>query len=256
VALPLRDDSPVRRTPWVTYGLILACTLVFLFVQPPPFQRGAEPTNGRSEVETVVRFEYRWAAVPCEVSSGRSLADGANCDSRSRLAPREAGKSVWVSLLTHLFLHGSLTHLAGNMLFLWVFGRNVEDRFGPLPYLGLYLVTGLIGTLVHVTFHSHQVVPVLGASGAIAGVMGAYLVIRPRGRILALMTSAAIQVVYVPAFVVLGLFFVTQFLTPDADQVAWQAHVGGMVAGVLLGLVLRRFVRDRAPAGAGLAFTG
>ena len=251
MALPLRDDSPARRTPWATYGLILACTLVFLFVEPSAFQRSIEPGT---DAVTVVRFEYRWGAVPCEVVAGRSLADGADCSKEARLVPRERGKNVWASLLTHLFLHGSITHLAGNMLFLWVFGRNVEDRFGPLPFLGLYLAAGVIGTLVHVAFHAHDAAPVLGASGAIAGVMGAYLVIRPRGRILTVMTSAAVQVVYVPAFVVLGLFFVTQFLTPDSDRVAWQAHVGGMIAGALLALVLRGVVRDRTPA-APLAFS-
>ena len=257
MALPLRDDTPVRRTPWVTYGLILACTLVFLFVQPAAFQRGVEPGD---DVRSVVSFEYRWAAVPCEVASGRALGDGADCSSSavlraSRLAPRTEHKSVWVSMLTHLFLHGSVTHLAGNMLFLWVFGRNVEDRFGPLVFLGLYLVAGVIGTLVHVAFHAHDAVPVLGASGAIAGVMGAYLIIRPRGRILTVMTSASVQVVYVPAFVVLGLFFVTQFLTPDSDSVAWQAHVGGMVAGAALALLLRRVSRTRRAPPPAIAFS-
>lgn len=247
MALPLRDDHPARRTPWVTYGLILVNILVFLFLQPPAFQQVQPDQTRRQGVSTVVRYEYKWGVVPCEIRRNRSLADGAKCSGRKSFGVSTPQKSVWLSLLTSLFLHAGVTHIAGNMLFLWVFGKNVEDRFGPLVFLVLYLVAGVAGSLVHVAFHANDAIPVLGASGAIAGVMGAYLVLRPRGRILAVMTSASLQVVYVPAFVILGLFFVTQFLTPDTDAVAWQAHVGGMVAGALLALALRAMVPDRTP---------
>ncbi len=246
MALPLRDDTPPARTPWVTYALILTCTVVLLFLQPPPFQRGIDVLDGNDEARAVLRYEYRWGAVPCEVAQGRSLADGARCDAPS--AVPKVSKSVWLALVTSLFLHANLIHLAGNMLFLWVFGGAVEERLGRGLFLLVYLTSGVVGTLVHTVFHADQAVPVLGASGAIAGIMGAYLVLRPRGRILTVMTSAAVQVVYVPAFVVLGLFFVTQFLTPDAEHVAWQAHVGGMLAGAAFALGLRAVLdRRRRP---------
>jgi len=118
---------------------------------------------------------------------------------------------------------------------------NVEDRLGAVPYLALYLLTGLVATFGHAIFHWDDAVPVLGASGAIAGVMGAYLVFRPRGRIL---TVLLWWVFYVPAWVLLGLFFVTQFLTPNEDSVAWIAHAAGMAAGFLAALVLARFFPD------------
>jgi membrane associated rhomboid family serine protease len=248
MALPLRDDSPHPRTPWVTYGIILANILVFLFVQPAAFQSGSGPDFDRTvAVRKAVRFEYKWAAIPCEIKGGRPIDGNKECKGRGLPdAIRVPEKSVWISLLSSLFLHANILHIAGNMLFLWVFGRFVEGRFGPLPFLALYLISGVAGTLLHVAFHSTEAVPVLGASGAIAGVMGAYLVVRPRGRILTVVTSASAQVVYVPAFVVLGLFFVTQFFTPNADQVAWQAHVGGMLMGAALALVLRPLVKDPA----------
>ena len=130
------------------------------------------------------------------------------------------------------------------MLFLWVFGNNVEDRLGHVPYLIFYLVGGVIATLGHVVFNQGSADPVVGASGAIAAVMGAYFVFKPRGRILTVVVSAAFQVVYIPAFVVLGLFFVTQFFTPTSSNVAWEAHAVGMGAGVLAGFVLARVFAD------------
>ncbi len=147
---------------------------------------------------------------------------------------------MWLSLLTYQFLHGSVAHLVGNMLFLWVFGRNVEDRIGPLGFLALYLVTGVVAMLGWSLANLGDVTPAVGASGAIAGIMGAYLVIHPRTRVLALVPGIIFTVVWVPAFVLLGLFFLTQFFTPDLAEVAWEAHVAGMVAGAAIALALFR----------------
>ncbi len=258
MALPLRDDRRTRRTPWATYGLILINVVVFLFLQPAWFQGAQQSSYGRRGGRVQAeRFIYKWGAVPCEVSHLKALAEDPSCDNDQPSPALVPAKSVLASLLTHMFLHASVVHLAGNMLFLWVFGRAVEDRTGPLPFLGLYLVTGLAGVLGHVLWHLGSTQPTLGASGAIAGIMGAYLVLRPRGRILTVVYTAAFQMVYVPAFVVLGLFFVTQFFTPASAHVAWVAHAAGMAMGMVLSFGLKRWFADPDEAsapGARLAF--
>ena len=246
MALPIRDDAPTRRIPWMTYTLIVVNVVVFLFLQPSALQGGeaeSENTNfSSSEEREVNAYAYKWGAIPCEIQHLEPLSEGIRCTGeRDPSEPAVSGKVVLFSLLTCMFIHGSILHLAGNMLFLWVFGNNVEDRVGPVPYLALYLLTGLVATLGHAVFHWDDAVPVLGASGAIAGAMGAYLVFRPRGRILAVLLWV---VLYIPAWVLLGLFFVTQFLTPNEDSVAWIAHAAGMAAGFLAALVLARFFPD------------
>lgn len=247
MALPLRDDAPTRRVPWMTLLLIGANVLVFLFLQPAALQGTSADAGDRADQESELNaYFYRWGAIPCEIQHLAPLSDDIACaGEREAGAPVAEDKVVLVSLLSAMFIHGSLLHLAGNMLFLYVFGRNVEDRVGPVPYLALYLLTGLIATMAHALFHWDDAVPVLGASGAIAGVMGAYLVFRPRARVLALVFWA---VVYVPAWVLLGLFFVTQFLTPDSEGVAWIAHAAGMIAGVVFAAGLARVFPDpRSP---------
>lgn len=258
MALPLRDDLPTRRFPWITLALIVVNVVVFLFVQPAGFQSGNDrndPYLERLQKERgATEFSLRYGAVACELRTGEALADHpAGCDelSPADLGPARlpTGKAIFLTLLTCMFLHGSIAHLGGNMLFLWVFGNNVEDRLGPVRYLLLYLLGGMAGTWGFVLANPRAAVPLIGASGAIAAAMGAYLALFPRGRILTAIATAAFQVVYVPAAVVLILFFVTQFLTPG-EEVAWEAHVGGMIAGFVAALVLARtpWVRRRAEA--------
>jgi membrane associated rhomboid family serine protease len=211
----------------------------FLFVQPPAFQGGGLEGGQPSTVDAE-RFTAKWAAIPCEIQHQEPRSEGIDCADHPENPPLVDGKVVLVSLFTAMFLHGSVDHLAGNMLFLWVFGNNVEDRIGPVPYLLLYLVTGVVATLGHAAFHWDEATPVLGASGAVAGVMGAYLVFRPRNRVL---TFVLYTIVYLPAWALLGLFFVTQFLTQD-EGVAWIAHAVGMVAGFLIALPLKRLFAD------------
>ncbi len=251
MALPLRDDERTRRTPWITLTLIALNVLVFLFIQPAGFQGGGiqspEDQNRYWQMQEEEAFAYRWGAVACEIATGETLASKpAGCRGEQPDDPPQ-GKSISLALLTAMFLHGSIDHLAGNMLFLWVFGSTVEDRLGRLNYLGLYLLGGMVATLGFVAVNMRSPVPLVGASGAIAVAMGAYLVLLPRGRILTVIATAAFQVVYVPAAVVLLLFFVTQFFTGD-ENVAWEAHAAGMVAGALAALVLGRIpaVRRRA----------
>lgn len=253
MALPLRDGAPTRSFPWVTAALIVLNVVVFLFVQPGGFQDPpAEDTPVWEAYEREVEaasFGYRWGTVPCELMSGETLDERPDrCTTASPVALEDQGdKSLVVALVTCMFLHGSTMHLAGNMLFLWVFGNVVEHRVGWARYLALYLAGGIVATLGFTVVNPDVADFVIGASGAIAAVMGAYLVFHPRGRILTVVVIAAFQVVYVPAAVVLVLFFVTQFFTPDA-QVAWEAHVAGMVAGVVAAVGLARLpsVRRRA----------
>lgn len=237
MALPLRDDSPPRRFPVMTWALILACVVVFAFFQPPDFQtlRGARDTRPNTE------FVYRWGAIPCEIRHVKPLDQHPPCQHEVGPAYPVHHKNVLLSLLSAMFLHGGIEHIAGNLLFLWVFGRAVEGRLGPFGLMALYLIGGVVATLTFVAANPGSTGPSLGASGAIAAVMGAYLVLRPAGRILTFLQTASLQVIYLPAWVVLGLFFVEQFFfdAHGEHQIAWQAHVGGMVFGALVAVILR-----------------
>lgn len=259
MALPVRDGLPTRRFPWITLGLIAVNVFIFLFVQPSAFQNPPDlgESQGRSEyfedlrrIDEAEEFVMRWGSVPCEIVTGEPVAEApSKCDEVETYNVPE-GKSVYLTLFTDMFLHGGVLHLAGNMLFLWVFGNNVEDRIGRLSYLVVYLLGGVAATLGYVAVNQNVSGPLIGASGAVAAVMGAYFVFHPRGRILTAIATAAFQVVYVPAAVVLGLFFVTQFFTAD-EYVAWEAHVAGMVAGFVMALGLNAVpaIRSRGRTG-------
>lgn len=249
MALPLRDDGPRRTVPWLTLGLIVANVVVFLFLQPASLQRGAADTNRLSATEDRELSEHaaRWGAVPCEIRARESRGEGGGVRCTEDIdGPIVAGKSVWASLLTHMFLHGSLFHLIGNMLFLWIFGAAVEDRLGPGPFIGLYLLSGLAGTLVFAATAWGSAAPALGASGAVSGAMGAFVVLHARRRVLSITGPLPFMAVVLPAWALVGLYFATQFLTPDDAGIAWPAHVGGLVVGGLLALAGRAVVRDPA----------
>ena len=251
MALPLRDDTPNLAPTWATWGLMLACVVIYLFLQPSPLQQRAGRTiEQRSIAYTQVEhYVDRWGVVPCEVTHQRSIHDGAACNGYPVDEPQNyPAKSVVASLFTAMFLHGSVAHLAGNMLFLWVFGRAVEQRIGHAGLLAFFVAGGLAASIGYIAVKPESVEPLVGASGAIAAVMGAYLVFRPRRRILSVFYAAGLQVVYLPAWAVLGLFLVTQFFTPGSSRVAWQAHVAGMVFGALVALVLTQLHRRAGPA--------
>jgi membrane associated rhomboid family serine protease len=149
-------------------------------------------------------------------------------------------KNVWLALVTSIFLHGSILHLAGNMLFLWVFGNNIEDHLGHVAYLVFYLAAGIIATAAHIAVQPDSTLPVVGASGAIAGVMGAYLVWFPRARVTTLIILIIIPIVTsMPAMWLLLLWFVSQFFTAADSSVAWVAHVAGFLLGVLVAALVR-----------------
>ncbi|MBW8826579.1 MAG: rhomboid family intramembrane serine protease [Acidobacteria bacterium] len=256
--LPLRDLNPTRRLTWVTVLLVGLNVAVYFLVQP-----------GQTETSATVLFNFEHAAIPCEVTTGRSLtpaeiietvhsAPGDHCHAGSRSPEAFPKKSVYLAVLLSMFFHGSVLHLAGNMLFLWIFGNNIEDRLGSLRYLVLYLVAGLVAAAAHIAVQPHSTVPVLGASGAIAGVMGAYLVWFPNARIVSLFFFLVVEI---RAKWWLGVWFVEQFFVNPNVGVAWVAHVGGFVFGVLAALALRPVRRrpgrrDRPPSGRGWGAPG
>jgi membrane associated rhomboid family serine protease len=241
--IPLKDENPTRRPPVVTLLVIAACAAIYVLWQPSPLDQ---------DVEDVV-FTYERAAIPCEIVQGRPLTaaeiqagfadpSGEGCDvpaSESGALQEFPDKSVPLSVLTSMFLHGDLVHLGGNLLFLWIFGNNIEDHLGPVRYLLFYVVAGIVATLAHVALNLDSTIPMVGASGAIAGVMGAYLVWFPNAPVRTVVAFFFITFVRVRAKWVLGFWFVLQFFTSPNSGVAWAAHVGGFVFGVLVALLVK-----------------
>jgi len=226
--IPLRDANPVRRVPIVTIGLIAACVVAFAY------ELGTQSTGGDSALE---RLFDSFGLVPAQLTSAVG-AGGGQADATGEL----------FTILTSMFLHGGWLHLIGNMLYLWIFGNNIEDRLGRLPFLLFYLAGGVAAAASQVLIAPNSEVPVIGASGAIAAVLGAYLVLYPRARILSLVFLGFFyQLLEVPALVVLGLWFVLQLIDGlaslgvenSAGGVALFEHIGGFIVGVAIGLVVR-----------------
>lgn len=228
---PVRDLNPTRVTPLITIVLIAANLFVFFGVQ------------GRAE-EGEEEFLYRRAAIACEITTGDPLspaeAQGGDCSSVAE-EPLFAEKSPWYAIFVSMFLHGSVGHLLFNMWFLWIFGNNVEEAFGKVGYLIMYLVGGIAATLVFVFANPSSTVPLVGASGAIAAVLGVYAVFFPGHRIVSLVGW---WLVPVPAALFLGIWFVAQFGL-GGTNVAWEAHAGGFAFGLIAALFLRRRLISR-----------
>ena len=239
--IPLRDENPTSRFPIVTVGLIIACVVTFLIVQPSASRSIDSPAA--SEVVDQVRFTYQYAAIPCELVRGRPLTvaeigatqlrgDTTACDTSPSGRTAFPAKSIALSILVSMFLHGGWIHLLGNMVFLWVFGNNIEDHMGSFLYAIFYLAAGAVATGAHVLLQVDSTVPVIGASGAIAGVMGAYLIWFPWARIRTLLLIGIIPLwPRLPAAVLLTVWFLMQFFTVPGSGVAWVAHVGGFAFG-------------------------
>lgn len=252
--IPLKDENPTRRTPFVTFLIIGACLWLF-FAWQPVFSTGTpvnvETGEGVIQFDEATAFTVENAAIPCEIVQGRPLtvdevvltfgqgtpeACGAGSEASSVVFPY---KSVWLSLLTSMFLHGGLLHLGGNLLFLWIFGNNIEDHMGHVRYLIFYLVGGLIASGAHIVLNLDSTIPVVGASGAIAAVMGAYLVWFPNAPVRTAVFFFFIMLVDIRAKWLLGFWFISQFFTNPNSGVAWAAHVGGFVFGVIVGYIVR-----------------
>lgn len=247
--IPLKDYNPTRRPGYVTYLIVAVCIGIFFFVQPTG-KAGFAPRTADQQVEEIT-WTLEHAAIPCEITEGRPLTvpeairtfrynDTTACADQPVGPPVEPRKNVYLAVLFSMFLHGGLLHLLGNMLFLYVFGNNVEDRLSPLVYALFYVAGGVVATAAHVGLQPHSTVPVVGASGAIAAVMGAYLVWFPNARILSIVPIFLFgMLAEIPAKWLLGFWFVSQFFISPNSGVAWAAHVGGFIFGVVVALVFR-----------------
>ena len=233
--IPLKDDTPSSTYPYVTLTIVAVNVAVFLY----------EAVLGPLGLEIFIR---RAGAIPLEVVNMVDLYPP------SFLPPP-------LTLFTAMFVHGGFFHLAGNMLFLWIFGDNIEDAMGHFKFIVFYLGTGLIASFAHIASDVYSVVPMVGASGAIAGVLGAYFLLYPRANVLTLVfLFFFVTFVRIPAVIFLGLWFFFQIMSSGAasDGVAWFAHIGGFVAGVA-GVYLfvpsaRRRRRKSPPMGGGRRF--
>lgn len=238
--IPLRDNIASRRTPWMNYLLIGASAFAFVL-------QLAAAGNDES------RIEEQWGMIPIRVLHPDQPVQ-ARMLVRAQGELREQVHTMattavppWLTLLTCIFLHGGWLHFIGNMWFLHIFGDNIEDRLGPWLYAIFYLASGVAASAVHLLTNSSSPIPTIGASGAIAGVMGAYLVLYPHARVLSLVPIFGFaQIVELPSSIFLGIWFLMQFFqgalaitTTQTGGVAWWAHIGGFVVGFCTGLVLR-----------------
>jgi len=231
--IPIGDDDRRLAGPaFVTVGLVMANLLAFFLWQ------GA----GANQVAM-----YGWTVIPAEITQGIDLVQTqyVNANGQSVPVPQAPGPTpVYLTILTAMFMHGGYAHLFGNLLYLWIFGDNVEHRLGGLRFLGFYLFCGVAATLIQIAIIPDGVIPNLGASGAIAGVLGAYMVFYPKNRVHALFVYVIISV---PSIIAIGLWIAFQFFsgygalmeTQQLGGVAYGAHIGGFVTGALLAGVIR-----------------
>lgn len=221
--IPIRDDAPRSTTPFITYFLIILNSLVFLY----------EAMLGMQSHAALNALLFQFGVVP--------RVETAILIGNTNLSPATAA----IPLFTSMFLHGSWLHVIGNMWFLWIFGDNIEDYLGHFKYLIFYLLSGLAAGVLHILFNLNSAVPSVGASGAIAGVMGGYLILYPRARVLTLVPLVIFFTFWwLPAWIFLAYWFVIQFLSGAATTIAstsqssggiaFWAHVGGFAAGILM----------------------
>ena len=215
--IPLHDDNPTRITPIVTIALIGLCVMAFFW----------QLSLGPSQEAAM----YALGVIPAVIFD------------KAQLAPQLAWVDPVLTPFTSMFLHGGFMHLGGNMLYLWIFGNNIEDAMGHGRFFIFYMVTGLGATMVHVLSDPNSTIPMIGASGAIAGILGAYFVLYPKAKIKTFVVLIIfIQIIYVPAVFILGFWFLRQIIGIGSDDIAWYAHIGGFLVGMFL---VRRFERPR-----------
>ena len=245
---PLKDNIPTRRFPVVTVVLIAMNVLAYVFLQQ---KSGIDLSGNSLDPEALTQY----AAIPYELThpGAECAATGASirCEAVARAGDQ---LPTWATAFTAMFTHAGLLHLGGNMLFLWIFGNNVEDAMGRVKFLAFYLLAGLAALGLQVAVEPNALVPTLGASGAVAGVLGGYLVLYPRARVITgIFIIFIVTLVEIPAFLVLGFWFLQQLafgafdLTTPAGGgggVAYFAHIGGFVLGLLL---IKLFATYRAP---------
>src|SRR5581483_8931387 len=247
VVLPVHDLNPLRRTPWVTYALVAANVIVLLLT--PASRDSVTGPSAQAQLCSQTAFYDHYAAIPRELTTNHPLTQVATGQPGPRPDTCYVGRPAYrkepaLSVLFAMFLHAGWLHLLGNMLFLIVFGNNIEDRFRKLPYLLFYLVCGYVAAYGFAFANQGSVQPLIGASGAIAGVLGAYLVIYPRAKVWSLVPFLFFIPVRIPAWLVLGSWFVLQWLysagyaASGGGDVAYLAHVFGFIAGAAIGLIV------------------
>jgi rhomboid family protein len=235
---PLRDNIPTDRFPVVTVALIVANVLMYFF-----FQHGTISLGDPSNTQYLCNL-YEFGTIPKEVTHPGLQLQAQGCDPFT--AP------TWLTLFTSMFMHGGLLHLGGNMLFLWIFGNNVEDSMGPVKFIVFYLLGGLAADAGQIAFSINSTIPSIGASGAVAAVLGGYLVLFPRARVVTLVFIIFFfTILELPAIFFLGIWIVQQALfayfdlfqpSGNGGGVAYFAHIGGFVFGLLL---IRVFANER-----------
>jgi membrane associated rhomboid family serine protease len=243
VALPLYDNQPTRRAPLVTYLLIAANVVIFMLSPVASIGHRSEPdTQSKCEQAT---FLLKYGAVPKEMINNRQ--EPVPAEIAEVCHPKPFHKRPWLSALSSMFLHGGVTHILGNMVYLFIFGAATEDRLGRFRFLVFYLLVGYIAAYGFALTYPGSLTPLVGASGAIAGVLGSHLVLYPRSRTIALVLS--VIPFRLPSWALLAQFFVFQwFSLGDQSSTAYVAHIYGFVAGMICGLLVRRggFARKSA----------
>jgi membrane associated rhomboid family serine protease len=224
---PIKDDNPTELVPVVTLALIAACVAVWVWIQGAGFQESVLTDSVCS-----------LGAIPAELTGAGGGSFGGS--------PCRPGGITWSALVTSMFLHGSWMHLIGNMWFLWIFGNNIEDSMGHLRFLAFYLICGLAAAGAHIALDPASTIPMVGASGAISAIMGAYLVLYPKARVDTLFIIVVfIRVIPLPAWIMLGYWMLLQVSGVlvasgvEGGGVAYAAHAGGFVAGVVLIFLFR-----------------
>ncbi len=248
---PLKDDIPTRRFPYLTVALIVANVAMFFFFQGAFIDSDSE-FNQKVVDYGAIPYELSNPGETCETS-----ADGQRllCEGQPGVSGQPDDQpSTWLTILTSMFMHGGLLHLGGNMLFLWIFGNNIEDSMGPLRFLAFYLLGGAAAVAAQTVVDPSAAVPTIGASGAVAAVLGGYALLYPRARVVTLIFIVIFfTIIELPALVVLGLWFLLQALYGASEVaqpvsggggVAYFAHIGGFLFGLLLIKLFANQVHD------------
>lgn len=278
--LPLKDNIPTGRFPIVTVILIVINLGFFAWQLTTPDDQASSPALNQLGVAERDQQTLEYGAIPYRLTHpgkdcaigfpSREQRPGVVCQGTSdyrnarELQQQQSAPFVeldsppwWVTILTSMFMHGGILHIAGNLLFLWVFGNNVEDFLGRAKFLAFYLLAGLVAAYAQSFLSPDATVPTIGASGAVAGVLGAYLLLHPRAKVLTLVfVIFFVTVIEIPAMILLGVWFILQFLpavgqlgsidVADSGGIAYLAHVGGFAFG-LLAISLMKMRRDRTP---------
>ncbi len=246
--LPLKDDIPSQTWPFVTVGLIALNLLAYLYQYS--LELSSQPTPNLTETLNCVRLDPRITATNPALALVCELG-AIPCRVMGRCVSPDDFPHPLITVVTSMFLHGGLLHIGGNMLYLWIFGNNVEDTLGHVRFLLFYLLCGGAAAAAQTVANPNSVIPMIGASGAVSGVLGAYLLLFPYARILTLVTFGFfIRVLQIPAVVVLGFWIVLQFVEgyvsyrmtaggAEGGGVAWFAHIGGFLGGMALLFLLR-----------------